>query len=126
MKYELEKIKEFRQKFNLSIKSNDVDKKLHLNLIKEEYYELIESIEQDDYANVLKEFVDLIYVIGGYLLDEGIDEPLDYMFDNVTINNMSKLDKNGKPMYREDGKLLKPDDFVKLNPDEVINNYYNE
>ena len=125
MVYEIEMIAQFREKFNLSMGAFDkTDKALHLKLIKEEYEELVEAIEKDDDANVLKEFVDFIYVVGGYLLDKGIEEPLDYMFDAVTHNNMSKLGSDGEPIYREDGKLLKPKGFKKLNPDDVLRMYH--
>ena len=122
MKKEITAIHKFREKFNLGIRSKVVDKNLHTKLIKEEAEELIEAIEQDDDANTLKEFVDLIYVVSGYLIDKGIEGPLDTMFNAVTANNMDKLGPDGKPVYREDGKLLKPEGFIKLNPQDVINN----
>jgi len=124
MKYEIGEIRRFREKFNLSCNAKDqTDKKLHLRLIKEEYEELVESIEQDDDANTIKEFVDLVYVIGGYLIDKGLDKYVDTMFDAVTDNNMDKLGEDGKPIYDKGGKLLKPKGFKKLNPQTVIDNY---
>ena len=127
MKYEINEIRRFREKFNLSCYAKDqTDKKLHLRLIKEEYEELVESIEQGDDANTVKEFVDLVYVIGGYLIDKGLDKYVDTMFDAVTDNNMDKLGEDGKPIYDEGGKLLKPKGFKKLNPQLVIDRYMDD
>jgi len=102
-----------------------VNLKLHLDLIKEEFYEFVESAEEGDDANLVKEFVDVIYVMGGLLINKGLYKYVDAMFYAVVSNNLSKLGADGKPQYREDGKLLKPDNFTKLNPKAVIDDYDN-
>lgn len=52
---------------------------------------------------------DLIYVINGMSIELGI--PLDHVFDEIHSSNMSKLDEDGNPIYREDGKVLKGPNF---------------
>ena len=126
MTNEIEAIREFRKKFLLGVGSENVNVALHKTLIKEEFYELMESIDEEDDANTLKEFVDLIYVIGGYLIDKGIERPLDAMFRAVKHNNLAKLGDGGIPMYRDDGKLMKPNNFITLNPSTVVDEYHNE
>jgi len=120
MKYEIEKIREFREKFNLGVHSKQVDYELHKTLIKEELYELIEAVELKDYANIQKELVDVMYVTIGLILDLGHEDSLPPMFDATVANNLAKLGKDGKPIYRDDGKLEKPKGFIKLNPQDVF------
>ena len=120
MKHELEQIKKFRQKFHLGINSTTVDYDLHKTLIKEELYELTEAVEQKDIANIHKELVDVLFVVGGLLIDLGKDKPLDAMFEATMDNNMSKLNEFGEPEYRDDGKLLKPHGFTKLDYKKVF------
>ena len=75
---------------------------LRSNLVAEEFKELInaESCEE-----IMKESCDLIYVILGTFVEFGWD--LEEAFRRVHLSNMSKLGEDGKPIYREDGKVLK-------------------
>jgi len=57
----------------------------------------------------LKELADLVYVC--YQYAENMGWFLDEALDRVHKSNMSKLDKDGKPIYREDGKVLKGPDY---------------
>ena len=126
MKNELEQIKKFRQKFRLGINSTIVDYDLHKTLIKEELYELIEAVEEKDVANIHKELVDVMFVVGGLLIDLGKENPLDAMFEATMKNNMSKLNEFGEPEYRDDGKLLKPLGFTKLDYKKVFDENQND
>ena len=87
--------------------------KLTLNLIAEEYNELREAIAEKDIIATADALCDLLYVIYGTGDEFGMD--LDGCFDRVHRSNMSKF-VNGKPILREDGKILKgpnyfPPDF---------------
>ena len=75
---------------------------LRQNLIEEEFQEVIEA---EDPAELLKELADLVYVTYGYAATFGWN--LDEAVRRVHASNMSKLDDDGKPIYREDGKVLK-------------------
>ena len=109
-------VKEFREKFNLGVKSEVVNLELHKKLIKEEFDELIEAIDDGDKPNTVKEAVDLAYVVLGLLIDQDLDKYFKGMFEIVANNNLEKLGKDGKPSYRADGKLEKPEGFKKVNP----------
>ena len=74
-------------------------------LLREEYQELREALAGDDVAAVAKEMADVIYVLFGTALAYGIR--LDAVLGEVHRSNMSKLGEDGKPIYREDGKVLK-------------------
>ena len=86
---------------------NELD--LRMDLIDEELNELRDEFDLDlyddyDKQKIAKELVDLLYVVYGTAVSFGI--PIDEVFDAVHKSNMSKL-VDGKPMYREDGKVLK-------------------
>jgi predicted HAD superfamily Cof-like phosphohydrolase len=83
---------------------------LRKNLIEEETNELIEAIAIGDKADILKELVDVVVVCVGMADTYGWD--FDTAFKRVHESNMSKLDMNGKPIYREDGKVLKSKNYV--------------
>lgn len=78
-------------------------------LIQEEYEEFLEAVEDGDLVNAFKELADLIYVVEGTAVEMGGD--LDAVFNEVHESNMSKLGADGKPVYREDGKVLKGPDY---------------
>lgn len=69
-----------------------------------------QAISKELKANLTKELADLMYVIVGMATTFGL--PLKEVFNRVHESNMSKLDDNGKPVYREDGKILKSDNYI--------------
>lgn len=84
---------------------------MRFKLIEEELSELKsaadwgESLNKKRLCNLLKELADLQYVISGFAVTYGL--PLEEAFLLVHESNMSKLGDDGKPIYREDGKVLK-------------------
>ena len=86
------------------------DMKLPLTLIEEEFKELIEASAKGDVPNIKKELVDLVYVCVSMCVR--YDWDLDVMFNLVHKSNMTKLDEQGNPIYREDGKILKSDRYL--------------
>ena len=106
-----EQAKEFRTKYNLQSSKSKDKRSYQKNLIVEEFKEFLEAegmlfrknatIESE----ALKELADLIYVC--YQYAENMGWLLDEALDRVHLSNMSKLDAEGKPVYREDGKVLK-------------------
>ena len=75
---------------------------LRKRLMAEEYMEIVKS---DTPENFIKELCDMLYVVYGTGLAFGFD--MDEAFNRVHESNMSKLDSNGMPLKREDGKILK-------------------
>lgn len=78
---------------------------LRVELIAEELNELFDAIENDDIVEVADALTDILYVTYGAGHAFGID--LDKCFTEVQRSNMSKLGEDGKPIYRDDGKVLK-------------------
>ena len=87
--------------------SSDVAKTFGLrqSLIEEEFYELIKAMNEKNEHNIKKESADLLYVLAGLFVDFGWD--MQVIFNRIHQSNMSKLDEDGKPVYRKDGKILK-------------------
>ena len=88
-------------------KSLDKHRQLRKKLIEEEYEEVINAIDTKQPDEILKELCDLVYVCIGFATTYGW--AFDTAFNRVHTSNMSKLDKEGNPVYREDGKVIKSD-----------------
>jgi predicted HAD superfamily Cof-like phosphohydrolase len=84
---------------------SDNERKLRSNLLKEEYNEYLRAEATDDLVEVADALADIIYIVCGTAVSYGI--PLDKVFEEVHRSNMAKL-VDGKPLYREDGKVMKP------------------
>ena len=103
--------KEFRKKYNLKSDATTLTRKYQKDLIIEEFKEFIEAEGmlfrhgRNFKEECLKELADLVYVC--YQYAENMGWFLDEALDRVHKSNMSKLDEDGKPIYREDGKVLK-------------------
>ena len=80
-------------------------RELRLELISEEFSELAQAIDDRDMIQIADALTDLLYVVYGAGHAFGID--LDECFQEVHSSNMSKLGPNGKPIHREDGKVMK-------------------
>ena len=93
-------------------------RELRFELIREEYEELEEAIENRDIVEVADALTDLLYVIYGAGHAFGID--LDACYTEVHMSNMSKLGPDGKPMKREDGKVMKGPDFFEPDLESVL------
>jgi NTP pyrophosphatase (non-canonical NTP hydrolase) len=111
-----EKVGFFMKTFGQDVKqsssfSSDKINALRVNLIKEELDELIEAMNKKDLVEVADALTDLLYVTYGAGHAFGIN--LDDCFEEVQNSNMSKLDNNGKPIYNENGKVMKGPNYFK-------------
>jgi predicted HAD superfamily Cof-like phosphohydrolase len=91
---------------------------LRVELIEEELKELKDAINIKDEVEVADALTDLLYVIYGAGHTFGIN--LDKTFKEVHLSNMSKLDENGQPIYRNDGKVLKGPNFFEPKLESII------
>ena len=99
--------------------STDKINKLRLDLIKEEFSELTDAMNNKDLLEVADALTDILYVTYGAGHAFGID--LDKCFDEVQNSNMSKLDENGKPIYNEHGKVMKGPNYFKPDLSKFVN-----
>ncbi len=91
---------------------------LRYELIKEELQELFVAMAEKDMVEVADALTDILYVNYGAGHAFGID--LDACFREVQRSNMSKLGADGKPIYREDGKILKGPDYSEPDLKKVL------
>ena len=99
--------------------STDKINKLRIDLIKEELDELTAAIRNKDLLEVADALTDILYVTYGAGHAFGIN--LDKCFNEVQNSNMSKLDNNGKPIYNDDGKVMKGPNYFKPDLSKFIN-----
>ena len=92
--------------------------KLRLELIREEVEELNVGIEGMDIVEIADALTDILYVVYGAGHAFGID--LDECYQEVHRSNMSKLGADGKPIYREDGKILKGPNYFHPNLKDIL------
>tara|TARA_B100001063_G_C16485999_1_gene414994 strand:- start:271 stop:642 length:372 start_codon:yes stop_codon:yes gene_type:complete len=113
-----ESVKKFMEKFGQEIKGkagfpNEKITSLRYDLIKEELSELKEAINNRDLKEVADALTDILYVTYGAGHAFGIN--LDKCFEEVQNSNMSKLGKDGKPIYNDKGKVMKGPNYFKPN-----------
>ena len=118
-----ESVKKFMQTFGQEIKikasfPNDKITKLRIDLIREELSELEEAMEKKDLKEVADALTDILYVTYGAGHAFGIN--LDKCFEEVQNSNMSKLGPDGKPIYNENGKVMKGPDYFKPNLNKFV------
>ena len=118
-----EKVGLFMRTFGQEVKknselSNEKINALRLSLIKEELGELSKAIQENDILEVADALTDILYVTYGAGHAFGIN--LDKCFEEVQKSNMSKLGKDGKPIYNEQGKVMKGPDYFKPNLSKLL------
>ena len=118
-----ESVKKFMETFGQEIKEkasfpNDKITSLRYDLIKEELDEFKEAIDKKDIKEVADALTDILYVTYGAGHAFGID--LDKCFEEVQNSNMSKLGKDGKPIYNENGKVMKGPNYFKPNLSKFV------
>lgn len=82
---------------------------LRHRLMQEENDEYLQAAQEGDLVEVADALGDMLYILCGTILKHGMQHKIVEVFEEIQRSNMSKLDKDGKPIYREDGKILKSD-----------------
>jgi predicted HAD superfamily Cof-like phosphohydrolase len=116
-----EKIKsvaEFHEIFKIGnsdevILISEKDYTLRYNLIKEENEEYLDACKNEDIVEIADALGDQLYILFGTILKHGLQHKIEEVYDEIHRSNMSKLDENGQPIFREDGKILKSSLYFK-------------
>tara|TARA_A200000113_G_scaffold223366_1_gene238824 strand:- start:1157 stop:1549 length:393 start_codon:yes stop_codon:yes gene_type:complete len=93
---------------------------LRHNLMKEENDEYIEAAQNNDLVEVADALGDMLYILCGTILTHGMQHKITEVFNEIQRSNMSKLGADGKPIYREDGKVLKGPNYFKPNIASIL------
>ena len=94
--------------------------KLRYSLLAEENNEYLEAVESNDLVGIADALGDQLYIIYGTILKHGLQHKSEEVFREIHRSNMSKLGADGKPIYREDGKILKGPSYFRPNIKDII------
>jgi len=126
MRDKINKVQEFHEVFNIGI-GDDFKEKLGENtvrlrhrLMEEENDEYLEAALTGDYVEVADALGDKLYVLLGTIIEHGMQDVIEDVFDEIHRSNMSKLDEDGKVIYREDGKALKGRNYFTPKISEIL------
>lgn len=120
MQKQLKKVKEFQDVFGFTTSENPTipslqECKLRFNLMQEENLEYIEACQNNDLVEVADALGDKLYILLGTIITHGMQDIIENVFNEIHDSNMSKLDKDNKPIRREDGKVLKGPNYFRPN-----------
>lgn len=132
MEEQIKKVREFHDLFQII--SNDSptgtvsegDYTLRYNLMKEENEEYLQACKEGNLTEIADALGDKLYILCGTILKHGLQHKIIEVFNEIHRSNLSKLDENGQPIFREDGKILKSNRYFKpdikgvLEKEEVV------
>ena len=93
---------------------------LRYNLTKEENDEYLQACKNNDIIEIADALGDQLYILCGTMLKHGLQHKMEEVFNEIHRSNMSKLDENGNPIFREDGKILKSNRYFKPNIKSIL------
>lgn len=126
MKNKIKAVHEFHTAFKLNIQDtptvhiSEDRKKLRFELMKEENEEYFEAAQKNDLVEVADALGDMLYILCGTIIEHGMQDKIEEVFNEIQRSNMSKLGEDGKPIYREDGKVLKGPNYFKPNIKAIL------
>jgi predicted HAD superfamily Cof-like phosphohydrolase len=94
--------------------------KLRYELLSEETEEYIDAVRESNLVEIADALGDQLYIIYGTILKHGLQNKIEAVFKEIHRSNMSKLGADGKPIYREDGKILKGPEYFKPNIKKIL------
>ena len=126
MQKQLDAVKLFHTTYGLGV-SNEMKadlgeqkNNLRFELMKEENEEYLEAVQNNDIVEIADALGDMLYILCGTILEHGLQHKIEEVFDEIQRSNMSKLGEDGKPIYREDGKVMKGPNYFKPNFEEIL------
>ncbi len=126
MKHKISAVELFHNSFGLGVSKTmraDLGKEknlLRFNLMDEENKEYYEAANNKDLVEVADALGDMLYILCGTILEHGMQHKIEEVFEEIQRSNMSKLGADGKPIYRDDGKVLKGPNYFKPNIESIL------
>ncbi|WP_291870317.1 nucleoside triphosphate pyrophosphohydrolase family protein [Maribacter sp.] len=126
MKDKIAAVELFHKSFGLGIRNEkkadlgEAKNMLRFNLMDEENKEYLEAANDNNMVEVADALGDMLYILCGTILEHGMQYKIEEVFAEIQRSNMSKLGADGKPIYREDGKVLKGPNYFKPNIQEIL------
>lgn len=126
MKSKLQAVEQFHNAFGLGVLQTPqadlgvAKHQLRFRLMEEENREYLEAASKGDLTEVADALGDMLYILCGTILEHGMQHKIEAVFEEIQRSNMSKLGPDGKPIYREDGKVLKGPNYTKPNLQTIL------
>ena len=126
MQKQINAVKEFHTAFKIGYSQNRIGdlgenkNLLRFNLMKEENEEYLEAVQNNDIVEIADALGDMLYILCGTIIEHGLQDKIEAVFDEIQRSNMSKLGENGEPIYREDGKVMKGPNYFKPNFEAIL------
>ncbi|RZJ67574.1 MAG: hypothetical protein EOO50_04630 [Flavobacterium sp.] len=126
MQKQLNAVKEFHTAFGIGFSESqrgdlgENKNMLRFNLMKEENEEYLEAVQNDDVVEIADALGDMLYILCGTIIEHGLQHKIEEVFDEIQRSNMSKLGADGKPIYREDGKVMKGPNYFKPDFSKIL------
>ncbi len=126
MKKKIAGVTEFHRVFGLEMKEDPTadlgiwKNLLRYKLMREENEEYLEAANANNLVEVADALGDMLYILCGTIVEHGMQYKIDEVFDEIQRSNMSKLGEDGKPIYREDGKVLKGPNYFRPNIEKIL------
>ena len=127
MKHQIDAVKIFHETYNLNYKVSPIahigNEKINLRfkLMSEENEEYLDAAKNNDLVEVADALGDMLYILCGTIIEHGMQDKIEQVFDEIQRSNLSKLGEDGKPIYREDGKVMKGPNYFKPKISEILN-----
>jgi len=106
--------------YSLTTELTEAEILLRYKLMREENEEYLEAAQNGDIVEIADALGDQLYILCGTILKHGLQHKIAEVFQEIQRSNMSKLDANGKPIYREDGKVMKSELYFKPNIKDIL------
>lgn len=126
MKNKLEAVRQFHITYGLDYLEKptadlgEAKNLLRYKLMREENEEYLEAANDGDLVEVADALGDMLYILCGTIIEHGLQHKIEEIFDEIQRSNMSKLGADGKPIYREDGKVLKGPNYFKPDIEAIL------
>ncbi|RVT77445.1 hypothetical protein EOD40_06465 [Flavobacterium sufflavum] len=129
MQKQINSVKEFHRAFGIGHSENPIadlgetKNTLRYHLMKEENEEYLEAVKNNDLVEIADALGDMMYILCGTIIEHGLQDKIEAVFDEIQRSNMSKLGEDGKPIYREDGKVMKGPNYFKPDFSKILDNF---
>ncbi len=125
LKDKISSVEEFHNVFKIGNASEiklieERDYMLRYNLIKEENEEYLDACKNGDIVEIADALGDQLYILFGTILKHGLQHKIEEVYDEIHRSNMSKLDDNGEPIFREDGKIMKSNRYFRPDIKKIL------
>lgn len=121
IKKPIEAVKKFHETYNLGYRETpkanlgEAKNLLRFELMCEENEEYLAAANANDLVEVADALGDMLYILCGTIIEHGMQHKIEEVFDEIQRSNLSKLGKDGNPIYREDGKVMKGPNYTPPN-----------